>query len=399
MLISNANLATRRAIGTHVDDDGLIQGNRGPVKAHMLEKIESEKLVEVYIAQIKAFAAQSLPKPPGNESKLVEQGGFPRKVHVVEDFQTEIEKRWWLAGRREAEEGQIVQNWIMRATLTQDFDDKQGDRSAMYNAVVFNPVPGPPMGPNTRLSFRYKLKGTDTLRVQIFSLSNGYHRMLSLKGLPNGHDKWRNETEDMTQARRPDGTGGPLKEDERIDDIQFYVDPRADLWIDDIVLFDAAPDDEKEPFPRHITFTGWFDTGKQGPIGSGREWPGEFEIVLHEKPRTWDAARSVVAENGQTMLRIGLRGMRPLKGEIAIRFKYHLTGEAWMQVALRNSKDDREVKRQAEKLVKEQWAQMTIRIPAAKAKTDITEADELIIRIAKGSVLLVDDVLIYEPAE
>ena len=92
----------------------------------------------------------------------------------------------------------------------------------------------------------------------------------------------------MTQMRRPDGTGGPLAEDERIDDIQFYVDPRAELLIDDIVLYDAAADGEKRPFPKRILFTGWFDTGKQG-----KEWPGDFEIVNHEKPRTWKCARAV----------------------------------------------------------------------------------------------------------
>src|SRR5690606_16392456 len=97
---------------------------------------------------------------------------------------------------------------------------------------------GPPMGPRTRLGFRYRLKGTDVLRVQIFSLSNNYHRFLTLDGLPQ--EVWQSAVVDMTAARRPDGGGGPLAEDERIDDIQFYVSPEADLWIDDIVLYEEA---------------------------------------------------------------------------------------------------------------------------------------------------------------
>src|SRR6186997_219715 len=100
-----------------------------------------------------------------------------------------------------------------RGVLTHDFDDLLGDPRAMYTAVVFNPVPGPPMGPNTRLSFRYWLKGTGSLRVQIYSLTNGYHRHLVLTGLPQ--ERWEAATVDMTQCRRPDGTGGPLAEDER----------------------------------------------------------------------------------------------------------------------------------------------------------------------------------------
>src|SRR5262249_38167817 len=157
-------------------------------------------------------------------------------------------------------------------------------------AVIFNPVPGPPMGKNPRLSFRYKLHGTDTLRVQIYSLTKGYHRYLSLKGLPQ--DRWESATVDMTQVRRPDGRGGPPSEDERIDDVQFYVDPRAELLIDDIVLYDEAVPGEKRPFPKSIQYTGWFDTGKQG-----KEWLGDFEII-DKAGSFWKAAKSV--ENPET---------------------------------------------------------------------------------------------------
>ena len=93
-----------------------------------------------------------------------------------------------------------------RGVLTNDFDDLQGDSKGMYTAVIFNPVPGPPMGKNTRLSFRYWLKGTDRLRVQIYSLTNGYHRHLTLTKLPQ--EKWQSLTVDMTKCRRPDGGGG-----------------------------------------------------------------------------------------------------------------------------------------------------------------------------------------------
>lgn len=231
--------------------------------------------------------------PPG----VVDRGLMPARVHVAEDFETDIEKRWWLAGKVELEDG----NRVCRGTLSKDFDDKMGDPSKRYTAVIFNPVPGPPMGPRTRLSFRYRLRGTDTLRAQIFSLSNNYHRKLDLKGLPQGG--WTSACVDMTLLRRPGGSGGPLSENERIDDLQFYVDPAAELWIDDIVLFEAAVETERRPFPSRVIFTGGFDTGAQG-----KEWPGDFEIVPHEKPRSWKYAR---AKNG-TLL-VGLRGERPAR--------------------------------------------------------------------------------------
>src|SRR5262249_33525563 len=201
---------------------------------------------------------------------------------------------------------------------------------AMYTAVIFNPVPGPPMGKNTRLSFRYWLKGTSELRVQIYSLSNGYHRCLTLTRLPQG--KWQSATVDMTRARRPDGSGGPLSENERIDDIQFYADPAAELIIDDIILYDAALPNEKRPFPKRPIFTGWFDTGRQG-----KEWPGDFEIVAKEKPLTWKAAKSVLNPKTESpWIRVHLRGERPLGDATQLRFRYHLTEADSMRVLLVN---------------------------------------------------------------
>src|SRR5204863_4839338 len=153
-----------------------------------------------------------LPRTPGNVSAVITRGGLPNRVHCFEDFETDIEKRWWMSGKLETKDVPPGSRRACRGVLTQDFDDLMGDMKTMYTAVIFNPVPGPPMGKKPRLSFRYWLKGTDTLRVQIYSLSKGYHRYLSLTKLPQ--EKWSEGTVDMTAVRRPDGTGGPLSEDE-----------------------------------------------------------------------------------------------------------------------------------------------------------------------------------------
>ena len=119
--------------------------------------------------------------------------------------------------------------------------------------------------------------------MQIYSLSNGYHRHLTLTGLPR--EKWQALTVDMTKCRRPDGSGGPLSESERIDDIQFYTNAGAELIVDDVVLYDAAVPGEKRAFPERPLFNAWFDTGRQG-----KEWPGDFAIVPHKPPLTGKAA-------------------------------------------------------------------------------------------------------------
>ena len=81
--------------------------------------------------------------------------------------------------------------------------------------------------------------------------------------------------------RRPDGSGGPLAENERIDDIQFYVDPRAELLIDDVILYDAAAGGETRPFPKRVSFTGWFDTAESQALLDYQEhdWPATLAWV------------------------------------------------------------------------------------------------------------------------
>lgn len=354
--------------------------------------IDREKFLPWYVNRLTASGKPVLPEPPKNPSKLVERGYFPARVHVVEDYDTDIEKRWWMAGKLELKDVPPGGRRACRATLTQDFDDKQGDLKTMYRAVIFNPVPGPPMGPNTRLTFRYKLTGTDQLRVQLYSLTKGYHRYLSVSGLPTG--RWETATVDMTRMRRPDGTGGPLADDERIDDIQFYVDPRAELLIDDIILYDAAPPNEKRPFPRRIVFTGGFDTGKQG-----QEWPGEFEIVPHKPPRTWKYARSVPREETNTpWLRVGLRGERRLDALTEITFHYRLTGANTMRVELHNTKTGWSVGKELRDLRRGDWSAATVRFDTApKAGQPERTINQIRFVLPAGSELGVDDLLVYSP--
>jgi hypothetical protein len=335
----------------------------------------------------------------GNVTIPVPRRGMPSRVHVLEDYETDIESRWWLAGRIETEDvprslsASLPNRRACRATMTRNFDGKMGDQSLTYKAVIFNPVPGPPMGPKTRLSCRYYLSGTDRVRVQIYSLTNGYHRYLTLAGLPQR--QWQSATVDMTKARRPDGSGGPLAENERIDDIQFYIDPYGELLIDDILLYDEADEEETRPFPRRFIFTGWFDTGRQGA-----EWPGDFEIVPHEKPLAWKAARSVISEKTERpWIRIHLRGLRPFSEQTAMSFRFKLTGVSDLRAVAANSKTGQSVEAVLENPEVGRWtaADLILRAPP-KTGSPPGFVDELRFLTDEGCQLLIDDVLVHEPA-
>lgn len=379
----------RQAQRIEIDDRGIMSLSDGKHNAEVVTAVDVKQFAEIF-ARVPRFGQRVIPRELTNWSKVIPRGGLPARVHAFEDYETDIERRWWLAGRVSSDAPQGKQ--AQQSVLTLDFDDRQGDLKSLYSAVVFNPVPGPPMGPRTRLSFRYKLTGTDQLRVQLYSLSNGYHRYLALRNLPQ--NEWREATVDMTDMRRPDGTGGELAEDERIDDIQFYVQPQARVTVDDVVLYDAAAEGEKEPFPRQIVFTGWFDTGKQG-----KEWPGDYEIVEHAKPGKWKAAKSIPNPAGDgSWLRVSFRGERPVGEVTAIRFRYRLQGAEAFTLKLRCATDEQVRTAEVRATKQETWEERTIVLATGKPR-QMNTASELVIELPKNAELLVDDVLVYEPGQ
>jgi inosine-uridine nucleoside N-ribohydrolase len=376
-----------------VTDTGMLRSIPGDSNARVAVAPHADKFFEHLNERFTDPKAKRAPPDPEPKTtgKPIPRGKFPARIHAFEDYETDIERRWWMTGRPETDKVPPGSRRACRGVLTHDFDDLQGNRRAMYRSVIFNPVPGPPMGASTRLGFRYWLRGTDRLRVQLYSLTNGYHRNLTLTGLTQG--SWQDATVDMTQMRRPDGSGGPLAEDERIDDIQFYTDPQAELIIDDILLYDAAADDEQRPFPQRVLFSGWFDTGKQGV-----EWPGQFEIVPHVPPLRWKAARSVADKaSGEGRLQVGLRGERQLgTGTTRLELRYQLTGADRFAVQL--AREGKSVATAPiDPAAKDAWTQTTVDFAAPAGGAAPASVDQIRFVLPPGTELTVDDLLLFEP--
>ncbi len=399
-LTFDERFATLQDADMLVDERGSVRKGAGKGNVRLVTQVRSDEFRKWFVDRMASIVA-----PAGKPVKPIAQGGFPNRVHVAEDFDTDIERRWWMAGKEETTNlpaAPAGNRRACRGTLTHDFDDLHGNPKQMLRAVIFNPVPGPPMGKSPRLSFRYFLKGADALRVQIYTLTNGYHRHLIVEGLKQG--EWQQATVDMTACRRADGTGGPLSEDERIDDIQFYAEPGVELLIDDIVLFDAAGSDERRPFPRRILFTGNFDTGKQG-----NEWPGTFAIA-EGQGYFWKAARSVPRDaahkDGPQWLRIHLRGQRMLGASTRLTFRYKLIGTQQARVTLTHVERKQERAVVLKGLKVDAWSEATVDFkdatdldgrPAPAKKGD--EVDAIDFHLAKGGEMLIDDLLLYEPGE
>jgi inosine-uridine nucleoside N-ribohydrolase len=396
---------TMKALRLKVDNQGFTRQVKGKANARVATSIRRDKFLEWCLQRLLWTGKKGKPTSqrtkPINVSAPIARGGMPNRVHVSEDYETDIERRWWLCGKLETRNVPPGNRRACRGVLTNDFDDWMGNAAAMYTAVIFNPVPGPPMGPRTRLSFRYWLKGTNHLRVQIYSLTRGYHRCLTLTHLPQG--QWQHICVDLTAARKPNGGGVPLSENERIDDIQFYADPSAELIIDDIVLFDAALPGEKRPFPKKILFTGWFDTGQQG-----KEWPGDFAIVAKKKPLTWKAARSVHdRKRNSPWIRLYLRGPRPLGKTTRLFFRYQLTHSDHMRVVLVNRTVKETHVIEVRGLKQGTWSETTLDFTRDSRRGDGSKgkpreddrADEIRFLLPRTADLQIDDVLLYEPGD
>ncbi len=398
-LVQTEKFCKMENLALDVDDKGFTKiVEAGKPNARVATAVKTDEFLDWLVDRLVNAQPSSWPTMRVvNKSELVPRiDRMPGAVHVFEDFETDIEKRWWLSGRLETANVPADSKRAIRGVLTQDFDDRQGETKTLYNAVVFNPVPGPPMGKKTHLSFRYFLKGTDTLRVQLYSLSNGYHRCLMLTGLPQG--KWTDGNVDMTQMRKPDGTGGPLFENERIDDIQFYADPRAELLIDDIVLYDAADEKETRPFPKRFLFTGWFDSGKQG-----KEWPGFFEID-QKKGFFWHAAKSVPHPDNKELawIKIAFRGGRPAGDATHMRFHYKSEGADRIEITFDSEKDRITIGMLVPKEQEGQWTLANLDIDSMIAAGRLVPKGELIhnvsFAIPSTARLWIDDLLLYEPS-
>jgi inosine-uridine nucleoside N-ribohydrolase len=401
-LVYTEKFCTMENLSIDVDDKGFTKVVKaGKPNARVATSIKTDAFLDWYVERLAKAYPKALPTMRVvNETKMTPRlDRMPGVVHVFEDFETDIEKRWWLSGRLESANVPPGSKRALRGVLTQDFDDRQGETKTLYTAVVFNPVPGPVMRAKTHLSFRYWLQGTDTLRVQLYSLTNGYHRCQMLTGLPQG--KWQKGNVDMTQMRKPDGSGGPLSLNERIDDIQFYADPRAELLIDDIVLYDAdellpplARGDKGGSFPKRFLFTAGFDTGKQG-----KEWPGDFDIDA-KKGYFWNAAKSVThpKDKDTAWIRVGLRGKREVGDALHLSCRYKLVGADQMTILLESANLTEPAVYEQKQLAKGEWAALSVNLMPAKANR-LRKGDtvhEVIFRIPAKAQLWIDDLLLYD---
>src|SRR5262249_44235528 len=134
-LCVNEGFCKLREARLEVDAEGGVQIGQGRPNARVATSVDREAFFKWYVERM-----ENCVPPSRQPAKLVPPGGMPHRVHVAEDFETDIERFWWMSGKPETKNLPVGSTRACRGVLTHDFDDLLGNPKEMYTAVVFNPV-------------------------------------------------------------------------------------------------------------------------------------------------------------------------------------------------------------------------------------------------------------------
>jgi len=279
-------------------------------------------------------AARSTPEERGSSKvERTRPPSFPHRIVAACDFEGQTPDYGWFGAVEKTDLPVYPGNAnALRGEPAKD---------VFAHLAGVNPVPGPRLGKQNGLYFRYKLDGTQTAQVQHFNLTKEDNHHVVVSGLAEG--KWSELALDFTaRSRRNDGSPGAMEEGDRMDDFKVLLGKTNDgkrygLLIDDFVLFanDPALPPDSEPFPNRVIFLAAFDTGEKE-----KYWPGDFEIVEKEAPpgAFWRVARAVDRkEGGGKWIRLGVEPPRPVGARSRLRFRYHSSGAKSLTVQVFNA--------------------------------------------------------------
>ena len=354
-------------------------------------------------AEPAAQAAQPAKKRRGFAVAKVERPKhFPHRIWAFSGFEARPANFGWF-GRAETAN---IPKYPGNAAARRGTALKKG--AALKTGM--NPVPGPRMGKVNKLSVRYYLKGTDTVRFQHYSLSSGDNCNMLVSGLVQG--KWSETVLNFTaDSRRNDGSPGAFKEGERMDDLQVYAGKAGDgktyeVVIDDAIFFaeDPALPPEPEPFPRRVMFLAAFDTGIDAK-SKPKYFPGQFEPVSGAKaPKGsyWVVAKATPAGGKGVGVRLEMKPPRPVGPNTKLRFRCWLKGASKIDVVLHDASGGKDHAVVVSPARQGQWVTQYVTFSrgekaAGGGKLPIgSKVDSVAFTAAGAAELCVDEVILFD---
>ena len=160
---------------------------------------------------------------------------FPNRVMFLAAFDTgirpEATKQKFFPGEFAVpKSGPPGSYWV----VAQAVPVKGGNQSR----VLLKLAPPRTVGKETKLRFRYWLKGAEKMNIVLRDATASTGRLVELKGLPQG--KWVTKYVNFTKGSTG---GGKLSPGNKVDSLAFVVDgagEKVKLYVDEIVLYDAG---------------------------------------------------------------------------------------------------------------------------------------------------------------
>jgi hypothetical protein len=224
---SEATVDLGRVTGT--PGDSIVEGERMDGLVMTIHPEHQGAGCELIVDDIICFSDDQLAEPLSGEP-------FPERViclwgfDVLDYYHPWTHRDYWVL-----REGEMVGNdWGVAQALPRE------NRPGKQVRLIIDPPQQ--VGAETRLRFRYFLKGTSSFQVQIFDLTDGDNRHIILKDIEEG--RWRFAELDFTRdGIKNDGDQTLFRAGNLVDDIFFFpldAGEDAELLIDDVVLYDAG---------------------------------------------------------------------------------------------------------------------------------------------------------------
>jgi hypothetical protein len=213
----NDGSSERFGEGERMDDFKLFAGKPDEAAQH-----------EVFIDDV-VFFANDPALPPEPEP-------FPNRVILLAAFDTGPKEKYWPGDFEIVEKPPAGAFWRAARSVPR--------RSGRGQFIRIAIPPPRPVGPHTKLRFRYHLTGAHAITVQIFDATVQDNRHIRLDHLKQG--EWTTHYLDFRHdSRRNDGTTNSMfAAGNLVDDLFFFVEgdgaSSSTLFVDEVVLFDAG---------------------------------------------------------------------------------------------------------------------------------------------------------------
>ena len=100
-LLSPSKFCTMEDLRLEVDDKGFTRVGKGKANARVATAIKADEFLKWYVDRVARRARRCCRRRRRIVSTLIARGGMPNRVHCFEDYETDIEKRWWMSGKAE----------------------------------------------------------------------------------------------------------------------------------------------------------------------------------------------------------------------------------------------------------------------------------------------------------